>query len=269
MTITNRSHRSIFAGMLGAVAFAGGLAAVSINASADAPALVTPYDEAATTTTVAGAATTQAPADVDLVSIDEMTHEDEAWVAFDECMAETGVYDEIGYDELEEEDYEAMDAAYDAAYEECSLLLPESVRIENAAWEAYHECVDEAVGPTFWEDENWDDEAYTAAERGCRSVLPEEMQQEMAAYDAYDDCYAEFAVDLPYNGSVSVDSMETYESFAFGDDDATITITKVDGEVTVTVDGDVVVQDDAYWKAQEIRWQEADAACGHLLPEYD
>ena len=267
MNTTNRPHRSIFAGVLGAIALVGGLAAVSINASADSPALVTSGDNATTTTTVA-------PSEPDGVDDASLPTDEEPWLAYETCMEETGVYDAAIFDEndggeLTDEEQEAIDAAYEAADAECQLLLPEEIRIENAAWEAFSECIDDTLGPDFWEEDAWDDDEYQAADLACRSVLPEDIQAEMAAHDAFAACQSELVDEVAFNGQVSIDRFDAYDSFAFGEGDATITITKVDGEVTVSVDGDVIVQDDAYWEAQEKAWIEAEEACSHLLPEYD
>lgn len=251
-------HRTLFAGVLGAGVLAAGLVAVSFNAGAGSSATLSEPS----TTTVAPPPVVDTP----ITTIAEdggVAAVDEAWADFDACMSATGAYDEAS----EGDDWEANEAAYD----ECAPRLPEEVRLEQEAWNAYDDCLQNELGAAYWEDEAWDESAHHAADLACRGVLTQAMQDEMAAYDAHDACYREHAgpYDEPYAGMVSVEMIESYESYLFTDDDATITISKVDGDISVSVDGEVIVQDEAYWEAQEARWQKADEACAHLLPEYE
>ncbi len=269
--------RSLIAAALGAIVMAAAVVGISLNADAGSTNNNADQASAAATTPP----TTDAPEDVPAepvtttVVFDEEAMEDayhEDYGEYEQCMQESGVYDEP-LEPFDEEDYEAMDALFAEADAECSLLLPEEIQIENAAWKAHSECVEEILGSDFWESEQAvDEDAYTEADRECRSVLPEHIQEELAAWDAHSDCTREFLGDDYYgeegSETVSYSTMEDYASYILGEGDSTITITKVDGEVTVTVDGDVIVQDEDYWQAEEARWTEAERACEHLMPEY-
>lgn len=277
--------RSLIAAAIGAIVMAAAVVGISLNTNAGTTT-IGPAESAEETTVPT---TTEAPADADAdvpatttASFDEaMATEmayDEDYFEYEQCMQESGVYDMEMHDGPDsEEDYEAMDAAWEEADAECSLLLPEEIQIENAAWKAHSECVEDKVGEDFWEsEESHNDreamEFYEQADRECRSLLPQDIQDELAAWDEHSACTEDFLGEEAFYGesgdTVSYSTYDEYASYILGDGDSTITITKVDGEVSINVEGDVIVQDEEFWAAEEAKWMEAEEACGHLAPEY-
>ncbi len=283
--------RSVIAAVIGAVVMAAAIAGIAFSAnagttnSADQAAATTPpttapaddtdaEDAAVTTTTVVH----DEAMDTEFYGDDDY---EETYGEYDRCMEQSGVYEleqELfdGEEPANEEEWmafeEEMSAAWEAADAECNVLLPEEIRIENAAWQAHSECVEEQLGGNFWNEDEWDEQAYQEADKECRSVLPQHIQDELAAYDAYESCTSEYIGEDEYYGysdQVSYNTMDEYGSYILGDGDSEITISKVDGEVTVTVDGDVIVQDEAYWEEQDAKWMEAEANCADLMPEHE
>ncbi len=267
--------RSIIAAALGAIVMAAAVVGISLNANAGSINNSADQASGATippTTTAPGDTPAAAPETTAMAFGDEDFADDyeEPYPEYVLCMEESGIYAEL--EVMDEEDYEAMDAAWAEVDAECSLLLPEEVQIENAAWIAHSECVEEMLGSEFWDSEQAIDEAlYRDADRACRSVLPEHLQEEAAAWDAHSDCLREIFGDAFYGDgdTVSYSTMNDYESYLLGEGDSTITITKTDGQVTVTVDGDVIVQDEDYWAAEDARWMEGEQACEHLIPSHE
>ncbi len=268
--VTNSLRRPLIAAAIGATVMAGAI--VSIGFGANAQSTQTAPAQESATTTAPEATTVPLPPSTTIAFDDgDWAEYDVDWAEYEECMAESGVYEQ--YDEngdWNEEDYEAMDAQWAEAEAECSLLLPEHIQAENAAWQAHSECVEEILGVSFYEEEDWNEQAWTDADRECRKVLPEEMRAEMEAWDAYQDCTNEivgFHDGYSQSGYVSVEANGSYDSMNFGDGDGTITITKVDGEISISTEGDVVWQDETYWAAQDELWMQAEESCQHLMPE--
>lgn len=277
--------RSIFAAIVGAVVMAAAIIGIGLAAdagttnnatqapAATVPATTIPADDDSANDDMADDAmsTTTIAMSEDMMMDEEWAAYEEDYAEYEQCMSESGVYNNYDEEPDSEEEWMAMEEAWAEAEAECSLLLPEHIQIENAAWQAHSECVEEILGTDFWEAEDaWDEESYTEADKECRKVLPQDIQDELAAWDAYDTCTRDAIGDEMYyeqQESISYSSFETYESYLLGEGDSTITITKVDGEVTVTVDGDVLVQDEDYWAAEEAKWMEAEAACSDLAPE--
>lgn len=78
---------------------------------------------------------------------DEIKAQIEAWRPYEECVdAQIGDLPDpwANGEEPSEADWEAHDAAWDAADDACSNLLPEGVQAEMAAWEAFDECLGDA-----------------------------------------------------------------------------------------------------------------------------
>ncbi len=139
-------HHSVMLGaLLGAVALAATIVGVSTVAGAqDAPTT----DDTATA-----------------LSVGDDTVDDEMWAPFEKCMAEQlgDLWEEPSFDDADldaiefieptEEDWAALDAAWEAADAACVELLPESAQIELAAFEAFDQCLadagvlDESFGP--------------------------------------------------------------------------------------------------------------------------
>ena len=78
---------------------------------------------------------------------DEVRADIEAWRPYDECIdSQVG---ELGEpwgegDDPSDADWEAYDAAWQAADEACRELLPDDVQAEMAAWDAFDECLNDA-----------------------------------------------------------------------------------------------------------------------------
>lgn len=152
--ITSR-RRNIFGGaLLGAVALTASVVAVGAVAGAQ--------DEPAVDDEAAGAFEADEMEDgAEIVELDEMEldddmmiegleFDDEAWAAFDECLTgQLGDLDEDGFEEQEltDEQWEALEQQFEDAEKACEDLLPEDVKAEIAAFEAFDQCLVDAGLP--------------------------------------------------------------------------------------------------------------------------
>lgn len=78
---------------------------------------------------------------------EEIKAEMEAWRPYEECIdTQIGEIDDpwVDGEEPSEADWEAHDAAWQAADDACRNLLPEDVQAEMAAWDAFDDCLREA-----------------------------------------------------------------------------------------------------------------------------
>jgi len=197
--------------------------------------------------------------------------DDAAWAAFDQCLSDAlGPIDEDGFEdtELTDDEWEALEAQFEAAEAACEEFLPDDVKAEIAAFQPFDDCIDSQLGEKTIEDETelTDDEwealeaQWIAAEDACFDLLPEDAKAEAEAFQAYDDCLADAGLGDDMGAAIYVEDGETGQSIQFGEDGGTVTITGDATGVSVTTDGDVSVLDDAAFEA-------AFEACDELLPD--
>lgn len=159
--------------------------------------------------------------------------------------------------------------------------------VDDPAWEAWSRCLDEQLG--FDPDSDavevdLADEQFQVADDACIDLLPAEATIEMEAWDAFDTCLSEQLGDLGgpggmfgdgvFSGSVMIDAPNgddvSFSSYDFGRGDGSIEVVKVGSDVSVGVTGDVITFDDEAFEAEmeaiDEAWDDADAACGELLP---
>ena len=270
-TTPTRRRSSVLGGaLLGAVALTASVLGVGAIASAqDEPEV----DDTAEVESLA----TDDDADA-AIAIDDF--DDPAWAAFDECI--TSALGEIGLDDtsddgtdidLTDEEWEALEAQFEAAEQACEDVLPDEVKAEIAAWQPYEECLDTQLGDMeeslFGDaddaeltDEQWQalDDAWTAADQACFDLLPETAKADAEAFMAYDQCLSDAGLGDEMGAVVFVDDGETGQSIQFGQSVGTVTITGDSSGVTVATDGDVSIIDDSALEA-------AFEACDQLLPE--
>jgi hypothetical protein len=148
----SHSRRSAFAGVLiGVTALIGTIVGVAAIASAEDTTVT--GDDTAPETTIP-VVTVPAGAHGDEIIYDESQLPDdvladiEAWRPYEECVDEqVGDLGEpvINAEHPAEADWEAYDAAWQAADEACRELLPDDVQAEMAAWDAFDECINDAA----------------------------------------------------------------------------------------------------------------------------
>ncbi len=132
-TAKTGNRRSVMLGaVLGAVALAGTIVGVSTVAGAQDEPTETESAEAAESEghDFAG----------------DIFFDDEEWEAFDQCIDEQlGDFEESDFTtEPTDEEWAAIEAAWDAADAACSDLLPEEAKAEMEAWEAFDDCLADA-----------------------------------------------------------------------------------------------------------------------------
>ena len=244
---------------------------------------------------------------------EEFDHaEHEAWIAFDECMAEqlgdiwlepfegefheTGEFEEGEFPghfdfeegelpedfvfeegEFHEGDFEGTFfepsgeeiAAIEAAEATCGELLPEDIRAEMAAWEAFGTCIDNELGITpgteFSTEPEFDEAAWSAAEEACLDTLPDDIRAEMEAFAAFDECLGDSGVS-EIGPAVHVDGPDGLTLVEFGAGEGSVTVSGSTAGLSVSTTGDVSVLGE---EDLDARWEAHDAAfesCEQLLP---
>lgn len=208
-------------------------------------------------------------------SDEEMLEDEAEWAAFDDCIdSALGLSGHDSDSDLTDEQWDALEAQFDDAEQQCLDVLPEDVKAEWAAFAPYEECIDEQLAgvefPDKDESELTDEEVagldatWEAADAACFDLLPEDVKADEAAFAAYDTCLADAGFDEEAwsGGHVYVESDDDGQSIVFGDAPATVTITSDGTGVSVATSGDVSILGDT----------EAEAAfesCDDLLPELD
>lgn len=193
---------AVIGGLVGSAGLALSIFALTATAGAASPALVAQDTEPA------------APVVVEVLEDEEYELPAE-FAAAEACWNDVAAQFGVEVDsELDDTAYDAIDwDAIDAASEKCNDLLPEGVQVElaeqDAEWEAYDTCVDDA---------------FEAA--GIDLDVEFDDIDELNIDDAF--------------VSVFTGDEETFA--AFGDGDATITITKVGDDIAVASSGDVELE---------------------------
>lgn len=194
---------AVIGGLVGAAGLALSIFALTAAAGASSPALVAQETEP------------EAPVVVEVLDSEEYELPAE-FAAAEACWNDVAAEFGLEFDnELDDTAYDAIDwDAIDAASETCNDLLPEDVQVElaeqDAEWEAYDTCVNDAF-------------------EAAGIDLTVELDGDIDELNI-DDAFV----------SVFTGDEETFA--AFGDGDATITITKVGDDIAVTSSGDVEVE---------------------------
>ncbi len=238
------SVRSVALGVLGALLVAGLVVTVDLAGADAEPAL----DTVDATGPAGPVDPTDADASADGGPADDAG--DDPWIAYEACVDShldaAGVVDPYAWPDpsadpsdddtvtLELPDpalFDTFDQAWDAADRACRDRLPDDLRAELEAWDAYDACID----------------------------------RELRARGLLDDGPP---VDIPL--TVSVDGPSGFQIVELGDGPATVTITSDGSTVEVSVDGDAELVDltalDAEAAIFDEEFEAAFAACDPLLP---
>lgn len=210
-TDPSRSKRTsgIVGGVIGSLGLAASIVALSATAGAASPTLQ--------------ADPTPAPTVEDVT---ETVENDEAFAAAEACWADI----EATFSFESNVEVDAIDwDAVDAEAEKCDALLPQEVQDQIAAdeeaWAPYDDCIDAVF-----------------EEQGIDLDGPSSF---VIAGDVDDDFDGELALefaDADFGPAVSIIDGEEMSFAEFGDGDGTITITKTGDDISVSSDGDVVVE---------------------------
>ncbi len=252
-------------------------------ADEDAPTTTAaPVTDPEPTTTTAPAVVTPEPAAETVpaapVAVDD-DHED--WMPYYDCI-------DAANPPLPEGDFDWEDIDLDGQAEAmaaCDELLPPGAKAEAASWDAYDTCMNAQFEALTGEDPNrveeLDFDEYLldweaiedAANEACEGELLPEILAELEAYEAYDECLLangydpmDWTVpdmpDFDWNNGIYPDDNGDIE-VALGDGDYTVTITNVDGELTIETTGEAMVID---W-SDPPEVEAAYDACSDLDPE--
>lgn len=165
---------------------------------------------------------------------------------------------------------------------------------DDAEFEAYIECVDEAYEGVWPEEgadldeadhEDWaamvDWDAIDAVLAECDELVPAEIEELEAAFEAYDQCLIDNGLDVEvwdeeyegdddyfeedFAGMVVIEDIDEATFAEFGPEDGSVTITKTDDGIELTTDGDVIVltEDDLFPEMDHPAFD----ACDGLLPD--
>lgn len=165
---------------------------------------------------------------------DEVKAEIEAWRPYEECVdGQVGDLADPWVDgnEPTEADWEAFDAAWQAADEACRDLLPADVQAELAAWDAFDQCLQDAG---VFDDRAFDDSAFD---------------------------------DSAFDGDVHIETGDGFSIAQFGDVEGSVTVSGTAGNLEIVTSGGVTVLDEADLDAQWEAFDAAHQACEDQLPE--